>query len=259
MARPQPLKILLVEDQTLFRQGLVYLLRDLAPEIEVTEAVGCGKMADDDEQTVETPDLVLFEPWRTNGEGHEDVENMRSRYPDARLVAISAIEDYRHIVIAIEAGADGYIPKSLGSEVFLQALRLVLAGGKFLPRKILEPHTGTVTKGAAAGYRCGSNACRLTPRQKWVMRLLAEGKCNKEIARELGLAVGTVKLHVTAVLKSLGASNRTQAVIRASALGCGCGAGVRNDGTQAAPNVAELHSTGDSWSLFPSHSPGQAD
>ena len=119
---------------------------------------------------------------------------------------------------ALDLGAAGYIPKSAGMGVMLSALRLVLAGGIYVPPNLLHtqaaPDPASVTEAAAALSPDG-----LTGRQREVLRLLGEGKANKEIARELDLSENTVKIHVAAVLKALGVNNRTKAAMVARRLG----------------------------------------
>ena len=102
----------------------------------------------------------------------------------------------------------GFIPKTEPSEILLQALRLVLSGGRYLPASVL--HAQTVPQTGATG---------LTPRQLDVLRLLMRGEPNKLIARALDLTEGTVKIHIAAILRTLQARNRTEAVVLARALG----------------------------------------
>jgi len=119
----------------------------------------------------------------------------------------------------MDCDASGYIPKTLDSNVVISALQLVFSGGVYLPPNLLSAEN-TDMRGRRAGSRTGSSGnARLTPRQGDVLDLMAKGYSNKEIARKLNLAEGTVKLHVTALLKALEVSNRTQAVIKASSLG----------------------------------------
>ena len=134
------------------------------------------------------------------------------------VIVLSASDDRLHVLQAVNLGAAGFIPKTSSSRVMLSALKLVLSGGVYLPPALLDqgdhgnepPAAKTGAEGAAAF---------LTPRQREVLALLGQGKSNKEIARVLNLAEGTVKLHVTAILKALNVNNRTRAVVAASQLG----------------------------------------
>ena len=127
---------------------------------------------------------------------------------------------------AIETGAMGFIPKTTSSQLLLNALRLVLAGGVYLPTEVLRHHEGTpepalrlAAEASDSGKMLAPHAIGLTERQSDVLALLVQGKSNKLICRDLGLAEGTVKIHVTAILKTLNVSNRTQAVIAVGKLG----------------------------------------
>ena len=117
----------------------------------------------------------------------------------------------------------GFIPKSSPNEVLLNALRLVLAGGKYLPPEALAPVAGSDARGArAATERALSlETLGLTDRQAQVLKLLAAGKSNKLICRELDLAERTVKAHISAVFRALGVTTRTQAALAAAKLGLG--------------------------------------
>lgn len=118
---------------------------------------------------------------------------------------------------AVRLGAAGFIPKTSSSKVMLSALRLVMSGGVYLPPALIDENS--VSTRDAPGADMSLDATPLTPRQREVLALLGQGKSNKEIARTLNLSEGTVKLHVTAILKALNVSNRTGAVVAASRLG----------------------------------------
>ncbi len=117
---------------------------------------------------------------------------------------------------AIRAGAAGYVPKSADGHTLLSALRIVLAGEICIPPRYL----GSAAAGAAADSP--RPPCASTERHLQVLSLLSDGMSNKSIARQLGIAEATVKLHVSAILKELGARNRTEAVIPANDLGLLC-------------------------------------
>lgn len=115
----------------------------------------------------------------------------------------------------------GFIPKSSSNEVLLGALRLVLSGGIYVPRQAIVGELGMGSPRVEDSSRKSQTASDigLTERQAEVLTLMVQGKPNKEICRELNLAEGTVKVHITAILKALGASNRTQAVLAVSRIG----------------------------------------
>jgi DNA-binding NarL/FixJ family response regulator len=134
-------------------------------------------------------------------------------------VVLSGSENRDDVMRAIDGGAMGFIPKTQPSRVVINALRLVLAGGVYLPVEILAAPASTATAPSSSAAVSSPANLGLTERQGEVLALLIQGKPNKIICRELGLAEGTVKIHVTAILKALGVANRTQAVIAVSRLG----------------------------------------
>src|SRR5262249_5995962 len=144
---------------------------------------------------------------------------LRRRYPTISVVVLSAFHDRNNVLRALDLGAVGFIPKSAQREVMLSALRLVLSGGMYIPPEILprpesvQPVPGIV-KSSISPADLG-----LTERQIEVLSLMMRGRSNKAIARILDLAEPTVKTHVTAILKALKVSNRTEAVIAVVALG----------------------------------------
>ena len=141
----------------------------------------------------------------------DNLRATREACPDTPIVVFSASEDPVHLRAALELDVQGFIPKSARPEVIEAALRLVLAGGRYLP----EPVRVMALAGAAddLGAEAGQpGAAALTARQIEVLRMLAGGAENKQIARTLGISPYTVKAHVAQVLQVLGASNRTQAV-----------------------------------------------
>jgi DNA-binding NarL/FixJ family response regulator len=214
------LKILVVDDHALIREAMQLVLRQLDANIEVIEAGNC---ADALAAAGRHPDLglILLDIQLPGVSGLDGLGDFRERHPAIPVVVLSGSENRDDVMRAIDGGAMGFIPKSQPSRVMINALRLVLAGGVYLPVKIL----GVPAAFAAASSSPASGAVRapadlgLTGRQSDVLALLIQGKPNKIICRELGLAEGTVKIHVTAILRALGVANRTQAVIAVSRLG----------------------------------------
>jgi len=126
---------------------------------------------------------------------------------------VSALEDPGTVRSALARGAMGFIPKSSSNEVMLNALRLVLSGGRYLPPEILSGD------GSAAAPPSSIDQVHLTDRQREVLALMVQGKSNKHICRELGLAEATVKIHVTAILRALRVTSRAQAIVAVNQLG----------------------------------------
>jgi DNA-binding NarL/FixJ family response regulator len=150
--------------------------------------------------------------------GFAALVDMQERFPALPVVMMSGEDDPGVMREAIERGALGFIPKSSPKAVIVSALRLVLSGGTYVPREVMG--TAPATKPAPrANGAMDATSLGLTPRQTEVLECVLAGKSNKVIGRELGLAEGTVKNHVAAVLKSLDATNRVEAVIAAARRG----------------------------------------
>lgn len=214
------MKILIADDHELFRDGLRHVLEQLDTSVTVVEASDY-KQAIDKAESEPDVDIVLLDlampgmPW---GEG---LQALREKLPSSvPLIVLSASDDRRHVLQAVNLGAAGFIPKTSSSRVMLSALKLVLSGGVYLPPALLEQGSApSLGESPGAPFGAENAASFLTPRQREVLALLGQGKSNKEIARVLQLAEGTVKLHVTAILKALNVNNRTRAVVAASQLG----------------------------------------
>ena len=214
------MKILVVDDHPLIREALKQVLSTLDSDIQVLEA----KSAKEGFAVSEThPDLhlILLDLGLPGEDGLESLPLLRERAPQVPVVVFSASDHPDVVKRAIDAGAMGFIPKTSSNALLVNALRFVLAGGVYLPLEVLR-QPSSESGGFAGSAPVGSSGLRdlgLTQRQAQVLALLVQGKSNKLICRELNLAEGTVKVHVAAVLKTLGVSNRTQAVLAVSRLG----------------------------------------
>jgi DNA-binding NarL/FixJ family response regulator len=210
------MKVLLADDHALFREGVRMVLENLADAaIDVQEAADFNQaltMVRADPAI----DVALVDLSMPGMDGFSAIGAIRRASPDVYLVVVSASEEPQAVRRALDAGAHGYISKSQGGAAMMQGIRSVLEGDTFVSPHIVVPD-------AAAPNPAEMDAERLrdllTPRQRDVLAMLRQGKSNKEIARDLNLAEITVKLHVTAILRSLGCENRTQAAILASKMG----------------------------------------
>jgi DNA-binding NarL/FixJ family response regulator len=205
-----PVRILIVDDHALFREGLRRMLRDLDQQLEIREAGNC---VDALSMAGEPFDLVLLDMHMPGTSGLEALETLRGAFESSRIVVLSGEEDPRVVRRVIDAQAAGYIPKSSTPQVMFGALRLVLADGIYLPAIALR-HTAEEPPAGARGA-----AAALSGRQIDVRRKAVEGKANKVIARELGISEGTVKAHLAAAFRALGVKNRTEAVYAAARSG----------------------------------------
>ncbi len=212
---PDRVNILLVDDHALFREGLKFLLRSLDAGLELDEAGDCARALE--RASARSYDLVLLDLKLPGVNGMDALKALREAVPSTPLVVLSGEEDPRLVREAIERGAMGFIPKSSTPEVLIQALRLVLAHGVYLPPAVLD------TPAAAAPPPHPESAEAklplLTERQMDVLRCVIQGKPNKVIARDLDISEGTVKAHLSSVMHALGARNRTEAVFAAAKMG----------------------------------------
>jgi DNA-binding NarL/FixJ family response regulator len=220
------MKFLLVDDHALIREALRGVLKELDEGATIFEASRWGdaaRLLDEHSDLA----LVLLDLGLPDRDGFAALEETRAHHPKIPVVILSGSCDRDYVVKALDLGAVGFIPKSGEREVMLSALRLVFSGGVYIPPEILSrpetPHGPASSPGP--GRRSEGPAptlpsdLGLTARQVDVLALMMRGKSNKAICRILNLAEPTVKNHVTAILKALKASNRTEAVIMVGALG----------------------------------------
>jgi len=216
------MKFLVADDHAVFRVGLLHWLLRLDPEAKVLEASDYGEALDIAARE-ESLDLILVDLLMPGTDGFSGISSLRDRARAAPIMVVSARENSADVQAALDNGAMGYLPKSSSSDVMLNAIRLVLAGGMYLPPALLGHRGGDQSADRLeTGFgqpRLSQHVARsLTRRQRDVMRLLALGRSNKAIAQELELAEGTVKVHVSAIFKALKVTNRTEAVVIAGKL-----------------------------------------
>lgn len=207
------MKILVADDHALIREALHHLLRQIDEGIEVIESPDCQTTRDKVAQYVDLG-LLLLDLKLPGVGGMVLLNEFRRDFPTLPIVVLSGIEDSGTVREVLARGAMGFIPKSASNEVMLGALRLVLSGGRYIPPEVLAHH----------GFdRLDSpqslEALHLTERQLDVLKLIVQGKSNKLICRELGLAEPTVKIHVTAILRALRVASRAEAIVAVNRLG----------------------------------------
>ncbi len=201
---------LIALSHTLMRHALVALLREERPDWICEDVSGLEDLRI---RLVEmSPALVLVDPRLCSLEG---LRGLCAMFPHTRFVVLSEQEDRAAILACLEAGAQGFIPQSTAPAPFIRALETILMGGLFAPASLsgtpihppVSPHRPEIKLSPALSH--------LTERQRDVFGLLAEGCATKTIARRLDLAVGTVKVHLAAIYRTLGASSRLEALAKA--------------------------------------------
>ena len=212
------MRVLIADDHVLFRSGCRLMLEELEPGVEVIETADLGATLDCLEANGDI-DLLIVDLVMPGMESVTSIGRLRKQAPDVPLVMCSAFERAADAREALHLGAAGYIPKSSAKPVIMRALELILSGGTYFPPELLSGEWQERMPAEPKGLReasIGDLDVKLTRRQRDVLGLMSEGRSNRQIASALGLAEGTVKVHVAAVLKALNVSNRTQAVLAAT-------------------------------------------
>jgi DNA-binding NarL/FixJ family response regulator len=223
------MKILLVDDHPLILSALQSVIQGLRPDVTVVTA-GSARAA---RQTLKTDadfDLVMLDLQLGDADGFDVLDEFRSTYPALPVVVVSASDRQSDVIRAVDAGAMGFVPKRSSNEALYDALQVVMSGGIYIPTMAMgserasPPADGDAVQQALDVVHNNARpeemqtqqplaSLGLTPRQTEVLALLLQGKPNKLIARDLNVSVETVKDHVAAVLRALGVSSRTQAVL----------------------------------------------
>ena len=220
------MKILVVEDHVLMREALSGVLKELKGDAAViVEAPDSRQAMRLIEQNPDV-ELVLLDLGLPDRDGFEILSELAERYPTISVVVHSAHQDRERVMKALDLGAVGFIPKSAQREVMLSAFNLIFSGGIYIPPEILDrgqatPMSAQTRPASSLKPPVSAADLGLTERQMEVLALMMRGKSNKAICRVLDLAEPTVKIHVSAILKALKVANRTEAVLRAAALGLG--------------------------------------
>lgn len=213
------MRLLVVDDHPLMAEALSLVLLSLNREARVDTArdlESAFRVA----ETAPAFDVVLLDLGLPGCSGLQALERFRERFSELPVVVISASGDKSVILGALDMGAMGFIPKSSPKDVILSAVRLVVSGGIYVPVQALAARGAEPTPAAVpAAPRTSARDLGLSPRQADVLTLVLKGLPNKLIARKLEISENTAKVHVSAVLRALGVSTRTQALIAASRLG----------------------------------------
>ena len=212
------IRVLLADDQSLFREGLHTLL-SLQPDLEVVGEAQNGAEALRLAAELK-PDVVLMDVQMPVLDGVAATRRMRAEHPNCRVILLTTFDDDEYVFEGLRAGAVGYLLKDAASARLVDAIRAAGRGESFLQPSVAAKVVAEFTRlSGAAPARPASLAEPLSEREMEVLRLVAEGASNRDIAARLVLAEGTVKNHVTNILTKLDVRDRTQAAIRARQLG----------------------------------------
>jgi DNA-binding NarL/FixJ family response regulator len=226
------MKVLLIDDHPLILSALQSVIEGLGSDTTVIGA-SSARAARETLKADADFDLVLLDLNLGDADGYDVLVEFRATYPALPVVVVSASDRSSDVIRAIDAGAMGFVPKRASNETLFEALHMVMSGGIYVPPMTMGSEPATKPEGDTvpsvlrvlqetvhdSGFQSNSvplTELGLTPRQTDVLALLLKGQPNKLIARELNLSVETVKDHVAAVLRALGVSSRTQAVLAVS-------------------------------------------
>lgn len=209
------IRVMLVDDQSLFREGLRVILSTFADIEVVAEAEDgmealrlCG---------TENPDVVLMDMKMPKLDGVATTRRLRTALPSCRVVVLTTFDDDAYVLEGLRAGAVGYLLKDASSERLVEAVRAAARGESVLQPSVATKVVAEIARGAPRAV--DPRASALSTREMEVLRLLAHGQSNKQIAKALFLAEGTVKNHMSNILTKLEVEDRTQAALRARELG----------------------------------------
>ena len=209
--RPAPrIRVLLCDDHVIVREGLKRLI-ETAGDIVVAGEAGSGEEAIETVDTVH-PDVVLMDIRLPGMDGVAATAAIRDRYPATRILALSTFVDDDLIFGALRAGAHGYLAKDVEPERLFDAIRAVAASKSIMSDEVVNRLVHRIVTGHPLDARSGSALERLTAQERVVLRLVAEGLTNQEIADSLCLSVKTVKSHLSNIFAKLDVHNRAQAV-----------------------------------------------
>ena len=204
------LRILIADDHELVRDGIKPFLETLEDDVHITE-VGSLNEALRALERDKAADLILLDLKMPGMDGARGIDQVKLVAPGSKVVILSGQFGRKDILSAIDAGAAGYIPKTMAGRTMVNALRLVLAGETYLPAALLTVDE-EAEKGGAAAFDSENPLSRLTARELEVLGLLIDGQTNKQIARAFDLQEVTIKIHLRNTYKKLAASNRADAV-----------------------------------------------
>jgi len=195
------ISIMIVDDHPLMRVGIAAIL-NARSDMEAIAQSGSAEEAVELHR-VHRPDITLMDLRLPGASGVMAIRQIRARQPDARFVVLTTYEGDEDIHQALESGAQGYIIKGMPHETLIHALKRVHAGDRYLPPPV------------ARALELRTPDASLSPRERQVLQLLVQGKSNKEIGAELGIAQATVKCHFRIIFMRMGVTDRTQAVLSA--------------------------------------------
>ena len=208
------IKILLVEDHELTRKGIAYSLKTF-PDIEIIGDVDNGKKAVDFISS-KKPDVILMDIAMPVMNGIDATKKINESYPDIKIIMLTSINEKQSVLSAFHSGANAYCMKDIKSEELINIIKAVMTGAVWIVPNIARYVLDILqTTGIPAENKTPNNILNLTAREREILKLIAEGRSNKDIAEKLVLSLHTVKNHVKNIIQKLAVDDRTQAAILA--------------------------------------------
>ncbi len=207
-------RVMIVDDHPLYRAALRGAVAGACPEGQFHEADSVEAMLEHLEREPGT-DLLLLDLNLPGAHGFSALAYLRGTYPQLPVIVVSALDDAATIQQALAFGAQGFLSKSADAAAICECITATLRGEMVVPRSFVGPKPHATD---AVALDVGERLAGLTPQQFRVFTMLCSGRLNKQIAHELQVTEATVKAHMTAVMRKLGAANRTQVVLLAARL-----------------------------------------
>ena len=217
-ASATPIRILVVDDHTLFRRGLTALLARNPQLTVVGDAADAGEALRRAQEL--QPDVILLDNHLPGVNGVDALPGLREAAPGARVLMLTVSEDEQDLAAALRAGASGYLLKTIEGDALVDAIARAMSGEAVvapeMTGKLVSAYRDASATPRDAAQTALSPLAQLSPREQDILRAIARGASNKEIGRELGIAETTVKIHVQHVLRKLDVGSRVQAAVIAS-------------------------------------------
>ncbi len=215
----EKIRVVIVDDQLLMRQGLETLL-ELESDIEVAGQAGDGLQAIEVVQQYK-PNVVLMDVRMPRMDGVEATRQIRAKIPQTQVIILTTFDDDEYVFEGLRAGAMGYLLKDVSAEELTDAIRRVARGEALIQPSIARKVVSEFARLGAETKKAESEELLdpLSERELEILKLVAQGMSNREIAAKLFITEGTAKNHISNILSKLGVRDRTQAVLRAQELG----------------------------------------
>lgn len=209
-----PLSVIIVEDHEFMRTGLAFAVRKKSPFDLVGEAGdGIEALALVEEKQ---PNLVVMDIGMPRMDGVTAAQQIKEKYPEIKVIMLTSRQNEDEIRASITAGADAYCMKDISVEKLIQVMQLVADGGIWLDPAVASIVSQSLANSEqSSNYSASEHQSSLTDREKEVLKLIVQGKSNKEIAMALGITLPTTKVHVSNIIQKLAVDDRTQAAVKA--------------------------------------------